>query len=99
MTDRRIAALAAALAEAQCRTVADDYGYEAAAAAILAALPDDWCGHAASPDLIWVRQEQLAEDAAEIARLRAALKEIAYTPWASVKDAAGTARDALEEKP
>jgi len=36
---------------------------------------------------------------AEIARLRAALSEIANTPWLDVRSARGAARDALEEKP
>jgi hypothetical protein len=69
--DPRIAALAEALVEIDVKSIDDWWTWEPTklAAAILAALPPDWCGHKTA---VMLEQEAEAHEAT-IARLRTAL--------------------------
>lgn len=101
MTDPRTAALAEALiaVDDQSRWCLNDISIDdsaalPAAAAILAALPDDWCAHA---EMLHNAADQMNRYEATIARLREALEKIANgsKDVQSVK----AARAALEERP
>jgi len=98
MTDNGLAALAEALEDHSTYhpDPDDDYGYDPCgtkcAAAILAALPPDWCGHSASDDLFAASNALLSRTTvskAEIARLRKieeAAREVAEDSSATWSD-------------
>jgi hypothetical protein len=95
--DPRIAPLAEALDAGGvgcATTVCPDHTSKDRAAAILAALPPDWCGHGeyeAEMERLW------ALDCAELARLRAIEEAARAVDWESVQDALDVAVHAHAE--
>ena len=96
LTDPRIAALAEALVKVDVESVGDNilewwrWGPTKLAAAILAALPADWCGHGAEMEKLY---DQIARQAAADGTLAVAFDEVRAE--ARLRRIEGAARNVL----